>query len=151
MKKSEILIKYKPERQNLLHILHAYQAASGKNYISKQDIKEIAEYLSIPLSSVYGVVTYYSLFSEVPRGKYVIRVCDSPVCNLKESELVIDALKSRLGIEAGETTEDGYFTLELCECLGRCAQAPSVMINDEIYVGVSEKTVESLIERYRRQ
>ena len=151
MKTRTILEKYKSEKHNLLHILHDCQRESGQNYISKDAIREIADYLGIPLSAVYGVITYYSLLSVEPRGKHIIRVCNSPICNAQEAESLLTAVEELLGIGAGETTEEGMFTLELSECLGRCAQAPSVMINDTVYGNLNRKKLESIIEKYRQQ
>ena len=142
------LEQYGPERENLLALLHERQNNNEMNYIPAGDMREIAEYLNIPLSSVLGVVTYYSMFSATPRGRHIIRVCDSPVCDMKGSGPLIEALETVLKIRVGETTEDGRFTLETTECLGRCAVAPSVMIDEETYGGVAATTLEPILERY---
>ena len=83
---SEILAKYSPEKEHLISILHDIQNNSPEQFISEDDMKSVAEYLNISLSSVYGVVTYYSMFSRKPRGKYLVRVCSSPVCEMTGSE-----------------------------------------------------------------
>jgi NADH:ubiquinone oxidoreductase subunit E len=151
MNTQTILEKYTPEKSNLLHILHECQRESGQHYISKDTIKEIAAYLNVPLSSVYGVITYYSLLSVEPRGKYIIRVCDSPICNAQGAESLLTTVKELLGIGVDETTGDNLFTLEVSECLGRCAQAPSVMINDTVYGNLDRKKLETIIEKHKQQ
>ncbi len=104
-----------------------------KGYISLKDAMEVAEYLGVPLSQVYGVATFYEQFRLKPRGKYIIRVCQGTACHVKGSKTLLDFLKDFLGIEIGETTEDGMFTIERVACLGACALAPAVDINGTIH------------------
>ena len=141
--------RFAPHRDNLLLILHDCQSRSEWNYVSESDMRAIAAYLNIPLSSVYGVVTYYSMLSAVPRGRHIIRVCDSPICHMEGSEEVIADLTEILGIDIGETTEDRTFTLEHTECLGQCASAPTMLIDDVLYGGLDKKKIRTIIERYR--
>lgn len=130
---SEILARHKPVRDNLLLILHDLQNNHPQHYISKEDIIQTAEYLNLPYSSVYGVVSYYSMFSLKPRSKYIIRVCISPVCEVERSESIINELKNILSIESGNISSDGLFTLETSECLGHCDEAPGMIINDRFF------------------
>jgi NADH-quinone oxidoreductase subunit E len=129
----EILAKYKPEKENLLLILHDIQNACPEQFISAEDITEVAKYLNITYSSVYGVITYYSMFSLKPRGRYIIRVCNSPVCEMDNSGNILIQLKKILGIKIGETTSDGLFTLETTECLGQCADSPGMLVNRRFF------------------
>ncbi|MCF8298321.1 MAG: NAD(P)H-dependent oxidoreductase subunit E [Saprospiraceae bacterium] len=149
MERVEIFKEFKAEKDNLIGILHELQDANPKNYLSEEDMKATAKYLNTTFSHVYGVATYYSMFSVKPRGKYIIRVCNSPVCDMKESSGIIEKLKSLLGIEIGETTKDSLFTLELTECLGRCAVSPSMMVNKDIYGSVKIDKLEEIIGRYK--
>lgn len=145
----KILSTYTPDRRNLLRILHDFQNGSDENYISNDDVRIIADFLNLPLSSVYGVITYYSMYSAMPRGKYVVRICDSPVCNLRGADRLISAIKKTLKIDVGETTEDRRFTLELCECLGRCSKAPTLMINSHYHENPKLDELESIFEQYK--
>ncbi|MBP7460752.1 MAG: NAD(P)H-dependent oxidoreductase subunit E [Candidatus Delongbacteria bacterium] len=112
---------------------------------------EVLDYLSrrlnIPLAQLYGVITFYSLFSTKPRGKYIIRICESPPCHLMGSESIIDHLKSHLNIGVGETTPDGRFTLELTSCLGICAVAPAMMINDEMVGNLTPSKINEILSK----
>ena len=95
-RRNEILAKYKPGKENLLLILHDIQNTCPEQYISTEDIVEVAKYLNITFSSVYGVITYYSMFSLKPRGRYIIRVCNSPVCEMDNSGNILIRLKKIL-------------------------------------------------------
>lgn len=145
-----ILKKYIPIKENLISILHDIQDSTKQNYISESNIKKVAEYLKLTMSEVYGVVTYYSMFSTKPRGKYLIRLCNSPVCNSVGSDKIAAEIKKLLKINYNSTTVDGAFTLESCECLGLCGNKPSMMINKNIYTGLSENSVESIIEELKK-
>ena len=149
MDRTDIYRKFKSTQDNLIGILHELQDSNPKNYLSEEDMKETAKYLNTTYSHVYGVATYYTMFSVKPRGKYIIRVCNSPVCDMKESPRILDKLKALLRIEIGETTKDSLFTLELTECLGRCAVAPSMMVNKNIYGLVEIERLEGILGRYK--
>lgn len=143
---SLILKKYTPKKEHLLSILHDIQKNSPEHYISADDIKIVAEYLNITLSSVYGVVTYYSMFSLKPRGKYIIRTCSSPVCEMEGSGGILKVLETKLSIARGRTTTDGLFTLETCECLGHCDESPCMIINDEFYGNIDGCKIDEIID-----
>lgn len=147
MNRTDILQKYKPVRDNLLLILHDIQNNSPQQFINVEDIKEVAKYLNVTYSLVYGVVTYYSMYSLKPRGKYIFRVCNSPVCNMKGSVAIIDELKNKLKIEEGETTADGLYTLETTECLGKCGAAPGMNINEGFHGVLSPLRIVNIIEK----
>ena len=149
MSHQTILKKFKPEQHNLLEILHALQDSHPQNYLTEDALDETARYLRTTKSSVYGVAGYYSMFSLKPRGKYIIRVCVSPVCELLKSDEVLAVLHKELGIKTGETTPCGLFTLEVSECLGQCQEAPSMMINQEVYNELTENKITDTLNRYR--
>lgn len=149
MDTQEILNKFKPTKDNLLPILHSLQDNNPQNYLTDEALRATAKHLNISLSSVYGVVGYYTMFSRKPRGKYVIRFCTSPVCSLMGSINVLDFFSQRLGIAIGETTSDGIFTLEESECLGRCSKAPAMMINKQHYVNLTPELIESIIQQLK--
>jgi len=148
MTRSEILKKYEACMDNMLLILHDIQNNSLQNYISEEDIKEVSKFLNTSYSSVYGVITYYSMFSHKPRGSNLIRVCNSPVCNLQNSEEIIDKLKETLKVEIGQTSSDGKFTLETCECLGMCSASPVAMINKDYHGVLSADRVKKVLQKY---
>jgi NADH:ubiquinone oxidoreductase subunit E len=128
-----------------LEILHETQNGNPQQYISPENIATIAKHLNITQSQVYGVVGYYSMLSIKPRGKYLIRVCNSPICNMLGSEHTIDYLIRKLNVQSGETTADGKFTIEECECLGNCAAAPSIMVNDKLYGNLTPELIDKIL------
>ncbi|MGE0079234.1 MAG: NAD(P)H-dependent oxidoreductase subunit E [Bacteroidales bacterium] len=147
MNTQKILNTFKPVKENLLPILHSLQNSHPQNYLSNATLKAIAKYLNISLSSVYGVVGYYSMFSLKPRGRYIIRVCTSPICAMIGSQDILTYLSQRLDVNLGETTLDGVFTLEASECLGQCANAPSMMINKQHYGNLTPELIESILQQ----
>ncbi len=147
----ETLKTFKPEQQNLLQILHALQDQHPQNYLTEQALEETARYLKLTKSSVFGVARYYSMFSTTPRGRYIIRICASPVCELLKVNTVIAHLEQILAIKTGETSSDGLFTLELSECLGQCQEAPSMMINDKVYNNLDANRIKTIINEYKQK
>jgi NADH-quinone oxidoreductase subunit E len=143
---SEILAKYSPDKEHLLSILHDIQNCNPEQFISEDDMKSVADYLNITISSVYGVVTYYSMFSLKPRGRYIIRICSSPVCDMTGSEGILKDLERKLRLGKGETTSDGLFTLETCECLGHCEEAPGMIINERFYGNLCSSEIDKIID-----
>ena len=145
----EVCQKYAPRKDNLIQILHEIQDQDPQHYISPEAVDIVAEYLKIPVNHIYGVLTFYTMYSTKPRGKNIIRLCESPPCYIKGSDNMLRKLKVLLGINIGETTKDGLFTLEFTSCLGVCGNAPVMMINDDVYGDLTEEKVEEIIERIR--
>lgn len=145
MGNEEIIKRFKPNRDNLLTILHHIQDNHPQHYLPVEDLEWVARYLNITMASVYGVVKYYTMFSTRPRGKYIIHICESPVCKLEESGTVLAELKKQLGVDTGQTTPDGLFTLELSQCLGLCDRAPAMMINGEVHGPLTVESVRTII------
>ena len=144
-----ILKQFNPTRDNLLLILHALQDSHPQQYLTEEALEQTAVYLKLTKSSVYGVAKYYSMFSLVPRGKYIIRVCGSAVCELRKSNEILSQLQSMLGIKPGETTPCGQFTLEISECLGQCQEAPSMLVNKDVYNELDAVRVRQIIDDLR--
>lgn len=145
-----ILRQFEPKRENLLLLLHALQKNNPQNYLTAEDLKSIAQYLSLPPSVVHGVATFYSMVSLTPRGRYIVRVCQSPPCaQMGSSDLIVEASRA-LGVEMGETTPDGLFTLETSECLGICAVAPAMMINEEVHGNLTPERMRTIFDEKRR-
>ena len=149
MDQQEILAGFSPDRANLLPLLHALQDDHPQNYLTDESLRAVARHLRINLSWVYGVAGYYSMFSLKPRGRYIIRVCNSPVCNMLDSSGIIDAISAILGIGKGETTPDGLFTVEEAECLGICDVAPAMMINRTVYGNLTPESLKGIIDELR--
>jgi len=147
--RERILRKYSPQMDSLLYILHDLQDANPQNYITSEDVKAVSKYLRIPASEVESVISFYTMFSRKPRGKYIIRFCDSPTCHLLGGLKVLEEVKQILGIDTGKTTRDGLFTLEMTSCLGACGVAPAMMINDEIYGNLTPSKAREIIQNYK--
>lgn len=147
--REKIFRRYSPERSNLLYILHDLQDANPQNYLTSEDVKAVSEYLRIAASEVEGAISFYTMFSRKPRGRYIIRFCDSPTCHLLGGWKVLEEVKQILRIDAGQTTRDGLFTLEMTSCLGACGVAPAMMINDETYGNLTPARVRDIIDGYK--
>lgn len=151
MSREYIKEKYKPEMENLLLILTALQQSSQSNSISHDDMVWTAGYLNTSLSSVYGVVKYYSMFSTEPRGKFTIRICRSPVCNMMAERSLADAVGVELATAGGQVTDDGMFSVETVECLGHCESAPVMMVNEEVHGNLSTGKIQDIIMQLRHK
>ena len=149
MNREKILKKYQPQADNLLGILHDIQNASEEHYLTDADLRAVADFLKLTYSLVYGVATFYTMYSLEARGKYLIRVCQSPPCHLLGSTTISRELMRLLGIGFGETTADRRFTLEMSSCLGVCGVAPAMMINDRVYGNLTEEGIAEVIEGLR--
>jgi len=150
MSREEILKKYEQTSDNLLAILHDIQDNKDEHYLTKEDLKKVSDYLDLTYGFVHGVATFYSMFSLKPRGKNIIRVCQSPPCHLMGSTTISKELIKILGIKFGETTKDGLFTLEMTSCLGVCGVAPAIMINDQVFGNLNKERLCEVIEEKRR-
>ena len=142
------LCKTKPHSDSyLIAVLHKVQQTYG--YLSEEHMYEVAQRLQVPTSVVSGVATFYHFFRLQPRGNYAISVCLGTACFVKGADKILDAFRTELGIELGETSSDGLFSLEVSRCLGVCALAPVVTINDTVYSNVTVKQVPQLIDQVR--
>ena len=122
------------------------------SYISEDAMLCVAKELGVPRAEVYGVATFYSFLSVKPRGKYVIRMCQTISCAKQSKfEPVIATLLEELGIKFGETTKDDLFTLEHTNCNGMCDQGPAMLINDDVHVKLTESSVRTILNNYRRK
>mgnify|MGYP002408867645 CR=1 FL=1 len=139
--------KHKGSKGAIIPVLHEAQEIYGCLPLAVQ--KKISQGLSVPLAEIYGVVTFYTQFSLVPTGKYKVQVCMGTACYVKGANAILEKFKEKLGIEVGECTEDGKFSIEPCRCIGACGLAPVVMINDEVYGRLHADEVEGILEKYR--
>ncbi len=148
-KMEQILNKYTKDKSNLIQILNEIQESYG--YISKKSQLAISEYLNMPMAEIYGVITFYSRFTLKPKGKYNISVCLGTACYVKGSEKVLDRLKEKLGIDVGQTTPDGKFSIEATRCIGACGLAPVFTVNDEVYGNATPELMDKVLEEYQNK
>jgi NADH-quinone oxidoreductase subunit E len=127
-----LLEKYPPHPHHLINLLQDVQALYG--YISSDHLVLICDHAGVPLTQAWSITTFYKSFSLEPRGEHEVKVCLGTTCHLKGGTRIVEACERDLGIERGRTTEDSRFTLETVKCVGACAEAPVVMI-DEDYLG----------------
>ena len=144
---TEIVERYKNEETPLMMILEAIQTEYG--YIPLEVQELVSELTGIPVAEIYGVVTFYSFFSLKPKGKYVIGVCLGTACYVKGGQLVLDKFKELLGIDVGQTTEDGLFSLDALRCIGACSIAPAVTVSGKVYQRMDPTKVPAIIKEYR--
>jgi NADH:ubiquinone oxidoreductase subunit E len=150
MQHYDITKKYSQSMENVLHILHELQKNNPQNYLAGEDLIWAADYLNVTYSQIYGLATYYTLFSLKPRGRHIIRVCRSPVCQMIGAGRIFDQIKRNLNVNIGETTYDGMFTLESTECIGQCDRAPCLSVDDAIYGGVKPSGIEAIFKIYKK-
>ena len=143
---ANILAKYEPDKSNLIQILNEVQESYG--YIPEDVQLEISKYLKVEMAEIYGVITFYARFSLKPKGKYNVAVCLGTACFVKGSEQILEKVKQKLGIDVGETTPDGKFSIEATRCIGACGLAPVFTINDEVYGKATIDLVDKVIDEY---
>lgn len=139
--------RYKNEPSPLMLVLSDVQKEYGYIPLEVQEI--ISEELNIPVSDIYGVVTFYSFFSLKPKGRFVIGVCLGTACYVKGGQNIIDKFGDILKIKPGQTTEDGMFTLDALRCIGACGIAPAISINGKVYPKVKLSDIPNIIKEYR--
>ncbi|SHH90987.1 NAD(P)-dependent iron-only hydrogenase diaphorase component iron-sulfur protein [Sporobacter termitidis DSM 10068] len=135
---------YKDKEGSLIQVLHMVQSVYGYLPLTVQQI--VAEELGLPLSTVAGVVSFYSFFATTPRGRHTIRVCMGTACYVRGGVSIVESLEKQLGIQAGGTTADGVFTFEIARCIGSCGLAPAMTIDDTVYPEVKAADLPSILE-----
>ncbi len=140
----EIVRKHRNERSALLAILHDVQEEDKQ--LRAESLRYIADLLELPFANVYGLATFYSAFSTRKKGGTIIRACDGIACHLNGSDEVIQALKSKLNIEVGETSWDEKVSLEKVHCLGLCAVGPNVSFNEKTYSELNKEKILAVFE-----
>ncbi len=146
----KIVEKYNFEKANLIAVLQEVQ--EEYRYLPEEIMTYIAMLMSISPASVYGVATFYSQFSLDPKGKYEIKICDGTACHVRGSMPVYNAIKKKVGLKGDKfTTDDMLFTVETVRCLGACALAPVVVINDKVYSKMTPEAVTIIIEELMKR
>ncbi len=136
-------------RDALIPLLQEVQEAFG--FLSRESVVAIGRHLGLPASKIYGVATFYNQFRFQPLGRYHVQVCRGTACHVKGSFNVLTALKQALKVEAGQTTRDGLFSLEVVACLGACGLAPVITVNGEFFAGVTPAKVDKIIRDFRKE
>jgi NADH-quinone oxidoreductase subunit E/NADP-reducing hydrogenase subunit HndA len=130
----------------LINVLHKTQGTFG--YLPAEVQEVISEKMRIPAAKVYGVVTFYSFFSMLPKGEYPISICTGTACYVRGAETVLKEFKKQLGIEVGDTTADGKFSLSCLRCVGACGLAPVVLVGKKTYGRVAPDDVKGILSEY---
>lgn len=143
----KIIEKHKTVRGPLIQVLHAAQEMFG--YLPEKAQVKIAQGLDVPLSEVHGVLSFYSFFTTVPRGKHTVRVCMGTACYVRGGKQVLEKFQKELKIGVNDTTEDREFSLEINRCVGACDLAPVVTVDSDIYRRVKEDKIPQIIAKYR--
>lgn len=143
----DLIAEKKNESGALMGVLHKGQQLFG--YLPIEVQKIISEGLRVPLAEVYGVVTFYSQFTLIPKGKYQIGVCLGTACYVKGAQDLIDAVKRETGVEVEGTTPDGKYSLTATRCIGACGLAPVLDVNGEVYGKLKAADVKGILENYK--
>lgn len=146
----EILNKYECNKTYLIAILQEIQ--NEYKYLPEDLLQYTAEKLEINLSKIFSVATFYENFSLIPKGKYIIKVCDGTACHVRKSLSILNAMRKELGLsESKHTTDDMLFTLETVSCLGACGLAPVITINDKVYPKMTPESTVEIIKALRSE
>lgn len=142
----DVCKSFNNEPGEVINVLHAVQGEYG--YLPQEVQELIAEELNIPAAKVYGIVSFYSFFTMVPKGRHPISVCLGTACYVRGAEKVVDEFKRQLNVEVGGTTADGKFSLDCLRCIGACGLAPVLMIGDKVYGRMTPDKVKDVIAEY---
>jgi len=147
-KLESIISRYAGEPGDLIPILHDLQ--DEYHYLPKDELKVVAERLNVPLTQVYSVATFFKGFSLEPGGVHQVQVCDGTTCHLHGATLLQEGVVRRLGIEPGQTTPDGQFSLERVKCVGKCGVAPVLAVDHDYFGEVGVDTLTKILKPYRK-
>ena len=142
----EVCKKFNHEGGELINVLHAAQELFG--YLPAEVQELVADQLNVSIAHVYGVVTFYSFFSMIPKGEHPISVCMGTACYVRGAENVLDEFKRLLNVKTGETTPDGKFSVSSLRCVGACGLAPVVTVGEKVYGRVAPEDVKGILEEY---
>ena len=137
------------DKEHLLSILIEIQRECRRNYINEASAKVVAEKLDIPLVQLYDILTFYAMLETKPRGRYIIEVCNNAPCYISKSHVMAKFLRKELGINFGETTPDGMFSLQYMPCVGACNIGPVIKIGDKVYGHLNEDRIRKILEELR--
>ena len=143
----EICKKFNNEGGELINVLHQTQSYIG--YLPAEAQELIASELKVSVAQVYGVVSFYSFFTMIPKGEHPISVCMGTACYVRGAEKVLDEFKRLLKINVGETTADGKFSLTALRCIGACGLAPVITIGEEVYGRLAPDDIQGILDKYK--
>ncbi|GHT18253.1 NADH dehydrogenase subunit E [Planctomycetales bacterium] len=136
-------------RDSLIPVLQEIQEKQG--FLSREAVETVGRSLNIPASKIYGVATFYNQFRFTPQGRYHVQICRGTACHVKGSAAILDSLKRELKVEAGETTRDGLFSLEVVACIGACGLAPVMNIDGNFHANLTTQAVPGILNQYKKQ
>lgn len=142
----EQIPKEKADKHNIIEILHKIQEEDG--FLSEPRLEKVSLDTGIPLSKIFGIITFYSYFKLNKAAANIIQICDGTACHVRGSEKLMDEVKDSLGIPEGQMTEDGKFSHEVVRCLGMCASAPLIKINEDVYPKLSPSEIKEILQKY---
>ena len=145
----KIIDPYRGQPGSLIQVLHKAQGILG--YLPREVQVRVAEGLDVPLARVGGVVSFYSLFTMVPKGKHRISVCAGTACYVRGANQLISQLGEDLNIKPGDTSEDGQFSLDLVRCVGACGLGPVVMVDNDVYGRVQTEKLPGIVAKYKKE
>ena len=143
----EICESFDNDPGELINVLHETQMTFG--YLPDEVQEVVANRLNISVAHVYGVVTFYSFFTMVPKGEHPISICMGTACYVRGAEKILEECKNELNIKVGETTADGKFSLNCLRCVGACGLAPVAMIGDKVYGRIAPDGVKAILDEYK--
>jgi NADH-quinone oxidoreductase E subunit len=145
----EVVKEYPIKKSAIIPALYVAQREYG-GWLPREAMEEVADVLDLPESHVFGVASFYSMFYRRPVGRVLVQVCTTSPCALRGAGEAVKCFKKKLGIEVGETTSDGQFTLQEVECLAACHEAPMAQINEDYYFQLDEAKIDEIIEALKR-
>ena len=135
------------KKGSLISVLHKAQGIFG--YLPREVQEFVADQLNESLANVYGVVSFYSYFTMVPKGEHAVAVCMGTACYVRGADKVLNEFQKQLGIKSGETSVDGKFSIDALRCVGACGIAPVVLVGEKVYKKVEPNEVKGIIEEYK--
>ncbi len=145
----KIMSEYTKVQRELIHLLHDAQSKFG--YIPAQMISQISRELKISESEIFGVLTFYKAFTLKPRGEHLITICMGTACHVRGAPMILDEFERKLGIKAGETSEDNQFTLETVNCVGACALGPIAIADGDYHGQMKTREVDEIIKKLKQE
>ena len=143
---TDIIVRYPAKRASLIPVLQDIQDSFG--YLPEAAIDRLSELADISANEIYGVATFYTQFRFSPPGEHTVRVCQGTACHVRQGRQLLNEVEQQLKIKAGQTTTDGKFDLERVACVGCCALAPVMVVDDKVHARMSVKKVSSVLSQY---
>jgi NADH:ubiquinone oxidoreductase subunit E len=143
---AQIIAENQGRPENLIMVLHKAQNLFG--YLPKKVQQMVAEGLNLSLSQVYGVITFYSFFSTVPKGRNTVKVCLGTACYVRGGQRALSKVEEELKTKVGGTTEDRRYSVDVVRCIGACGLAPAILVNDDVYGRVKTTKIMEILDRY---